>query len=316
MSSRSSNRPSANYIGTGLFLSYILAALILTARRAWKIHDAGCSRPERRILGRVLLAVFTFLVMSANMISVLADSYVGWAHAESFESLIPDANLLWKWMIGSTLFADFAEDLTSSPAVIPWSQLGLLWTFGVTVWMTLEGRRKGVDGRTMAELLAIGQILPVSSAMQMLMLETNLREPVVQKEQIPAKRSDYMLFYTLNIITVSYISALLAIESLNHAGRASSVAFFIALMRGLLVIPYVIIYLLPISPQADLQEVADSTKKVLLAGSSAVVARQMLAALEDNSLYGVLTGWNANAPVQTLIVDMALGLCSTAWLHD
>jgi hypothetical protein len=129
-------QPPTNYIGSGLFLSYIVAALALTGHLALKIYHAHFAHPARPIGPAVAFLMVTFLVMSANMISVLVASYVGWARAHAHPGL-------GQWMLESSLFADFAADLGASPAAVFWAQLGLLFTLGASMWMAAAGRARG-----------------------------------------------------------------------------------------------------------------------------------------------------------------------------
>ncbi|KAH7041919.1 hypothetical protein B0J12DRAFT_630290, partial [Macrophomina phaseolina] len=175
--------PPTNYIGTALFLSYILVALVLTARALLHlhtlhfeslVHDTSPASAAR--FATLATAAFViFATLSYNMVSFLAISYTSFCEARGLDLLPADLPAVFgqvgHWMLSSTLFADFARDLVvggTAPSRA-WAQTALVWSLGVSVFVGTEGKRRwtrgGWAGGKGAVVVALAQVLPVSFAL-------------------------------------------------------------------------------------------------------------------------------------------------------
>lgn len=138
------NAASPNLVGTAAFLSYILAALVLSARVVYRIrirHRSSLSlRDDSKQQGRfkvsAALAGISFCVLSFNMVDVLICSYLAYCqHSHKPASLAHVPSQLWSWMIGSNLFHDFARALLATEQSWWWIQLALLIHLHLSIWM-------------------------------------------------------------------------------------------------------------------------------------------------------------------------------------
>lgn len=175
-------------LGAMLFWGYIAAAVYLI----WDITRT--IRALKKISGMfkygyspfyawvfALQLVLSFASVSWNMLNVLAQSYQGWAKnagVSAPQRLIGAQSLLgpertelylWSWSVQSTLFRDFALEITADPARWTWSQSSLGITCVVAYWMGIEGRK----GRPLPKLwtfFALLQILPTSVTLNFFIL--------------------------------------------------------------------------------------------------------------------------------------------------
>lgn len=149
-----------NIVGTVLFLGYIVAALALTGLiasdlwLAFQMASTGESLSHGWFVAAIGMALISFVTLSRNMVGFLLGSYQAKSKdlkLGDLRSLSPSSTLSlgkWKgfirdakiWMLHSTLFQDFAEMITFTPARIAWTQRVLILTM---VWhrsMAIEGR--------------------------------------------------------------------------------------------------------------------------------------------------------------------------------
>jgi hypothetical protein len=137
--------PPNNYIGTIIFLSYILLALsttisivssLYTQYTALVTHasaqDKHIRTAVRRIKLFVLLASVSFAMLSYHMLFFLITHYY-----TSFDTV--SANGLKEWMIDSNLFRDFAQDLVSTRWNAVVTHVAILETWFWGVWMAWKG---------------------------------------------------------------------------------------------------------------------------------------------------------------------------------
>lgn len=174
--------PPTNYIGTALFFSYILAALVLTARVLLHLHTLHFEHLSHdtspaaaaRFATLATCAVVLFATLSYHMLSFLLASYTSFCEARGLLLLPATAasvsGQLWIWMLASTLFSDFARDLVvgGTAASRAWAQTALVWSLGVSVFIGVEGKRRwrtGAWGAEAGEVVALAQVLPVSFAL-------------------------------------------------------------------------------------------------------------------------------------------------------
>lgn len=166
---------SPNYGGTVIFLSYIVAALALTYSIVTRlVRRANTSRVAPRVSLRILFACISFTTLSYYMSAFLFHSHSTWASPRAL-------NLdVWNWMLGSSLFTDFAQELLSNEWATVWTTATLLWTGAVNVWLAVEGRRHRTKG--LWQYFAIGQILPISFAQSLFAVELSVSRALEQSE--------------------------------------------------------------------------------------------------------------------------------------
>lgn len=232
--------PSTNYVGTVLFLSYIATALILSTRTTLHLHkrhrrllrlDSSSSAPSsslsrhhrrsrHRLTALTILAVASFASLSYHMLSFLHVSYTAFCASRRLNpfpiaSPSTTAAQLWAWVLGSTLFADFARDVaTATGASGAWVQTALLGSLGMGLLLGIEGRRRrsgwsgeedekmagerGEEGdggrRRLGELVVLAQVLPVGFAGTLFLIgteiETEERRRLARSESKPSAEKD------------------------------------------------------------------------------------------------------------------------------
>ena len=159
-----SANPPTNYLGTALFLSYIVFALYFTFSiaislyrkyRALKQNGAPKNAKDIRIL--FALASLSFATLSYHMLKFLLISYARWNLNRNFFGAQTgdefrdgaangngsEAGDLWNriyhWMLSSTLFETFAKELVSDAPSTLVTQVALLGTWFWDVWIAGKG---------------------------------------------------------------------------------------------------------------------------------------------------------------------------------
>jgi hypothetical protein len=161
-----------NYIGSTLFLSYIVAALYLTSTIAYSLysqyvavfHINPTSSPKdfklapsksrsgtvetrnaraRHIKIYTVLALVSFSSISYHMLGFLITSFLDWDNSSTrnvFAVLGNNAfNKLERWMLETSLFNDFAVQLVGDGESAVWTQLAILATWGWNLWIGAKG---------------------------------------------------------------------------------------------------------------------------------------------------------------------------------
>ena len=154
-----------NVIGAVIFLSYILAALLLTAFICRDLIRQYLSLPKSlwnkkdlhaQLRAFASLTLLSFTVLSYHMIDFLLESYQQWAIDRDIElplRIYGKAGLFgsslhrtpiypWSWMKSSTLFQDFARSICEPQGHFWWTSQALLFTLAWSVFLSLEGRRQ------------------------------------------------------------------------------------------------------------------------------------------------------------------------------
>ena len=149
-----SSTPPTNYIGTVLFISYIVAALELTnfiVTHLFSLYESRTSRlplskqPEiSHIIIFSSLAALSFAVLSNHMLSFLIQSYTGWCESNGYGLAIAIRDImpkLWAWMTDSMLFTTFAHDLVgrANGEEWIWAGMALAGTMAWGNWMATSG---------------------------------------------------------------------------------------------------------------------------------------------------------------------------------
>lgn len=160
--------PPTNYIGSTLFLSYIVAALILASTISYSLYnqyisafhshpDSPPSKFKQNGAGQVKtrnararhikiytgLALISFISISWHMLGFLITSFLDWSAAPTRNVLTAlSFNALDKlktWMLESGLFDSFAMQLVADPESALWTQLSILATWGWNLWVGSKG---------------------------------------------------------------------------------------------------------------------------------------------------------------------------------
>jgi hypothetical protein len=143
--------PPYNYIGTFLFISYIVAALELInflIPHIFTLHEQASRKPLTQrprfnhILCFSILAALSFSVLSYNMLAFLFQSYSTWCKTNGYVLAFQIRDIspkLWAWMTDSTLFSDFAQDLAKNSQT--WTPVGmaLVGTMLLSQYMGIQG---------------------------------------------------------------------------------------------------------------------------------------------------------------------------------
>jgi hypothetical protein len=144
--------PPFNYLGTTLFLSYILLALYFTLSistslygqykriPALKLGEDVKNARTRHIKIYAFLASVSFAILSYNMLNFLIQSLTVWARTQN---LLGRRLGLWDlrfWMLETNLFETFAKELVNTRPSAFWTQAALLATWFWNVWMACKGK--------------------------------------------------------------------------------------------------------------------------------------------------------------------------------
>lgn len=167
--------PPTNYIGSTLFLSYIVVALYLTSTIAYSLytqytavfHSHPSSPPSkfkqngagkvetrnaraRHIQIYTFLALISFASISWHMLGFLITSFLDWNRSGTrnvFAVLGNNAfDKLKRWMLEMSLFNDFAVQLVSDGESAVWTQAAILATWFWNLFLASKGMLKPQHG--------------------------------------------------------------------------------------------------------------------------------------------------------------------------
>lgn len=155
--------PVHNVAGATIFVGYVLSALLFTTLIVSDLYQAYHSKskssvkqvPHNHLQIFVALAVLSFSTLSYHMLSYLIHSYQDWALSASIETIRNPLDLfsavglesIWRWLIESTLFKDFAETICKNSANFWWTQQALLVTMASALFVSIEGKFEKVSDR-------------------------------------------------------------------------------------------------------------------------------------------------------------------------
>lgn len=149
--------PPNSYIGTTIFLSYIVAALYATIAIIYSLyaqytvifHTSSSSNDEklgaakaaraRHIKVYAFLASISFATLSYHMLMFLITHYLEWSEDQSRSFSNVSVEKLKTWMLESTLFQDFAQDLVKDAPNAVWTQAAILATWFWNIYMGQKG---------------------------------------------------------------------------------------------------------------------------------------------------------------------------------
>jgi hypothetical protein len=334
--------PPNSYIGTTIFLSYIVAALYATIRIIYSLYaqytaifntsslakdgkaNAARTARARHIKIYAFLASISFATLSYHMLMFLITHYLEWSKDGSRSFSNVNAEKVKRWMLESTLFQDFAQDLVKDAPNAIWTQAAILATWFWNIYMAQKGlnsqnrecvcdyadvpiaRVHRYDTSMMRTYILLGQILPISFTVSLFLIQLHLSSPDIavandapKPGSTPKRRKPIA---TLQIPNILLNAALLALPAL----RSNSVFSLLLLVaRAVLLLPH--------SSTMSLRD-ADVVKCITVSGGFAVSNAAMLRKdLTVGSVVGSLgtggyavraLGWDA---VLGLIVYVVLG---------
>lgn len=150
--------PPNNVLGTGLFLSYTLAALCLVTILSVSLYrryafifsvrgraeergelKAARDARSRHVKIYAFLASISFAVLSYHMLNFLIESYLRWGGLRDISKAGVSVEELKRWMFESMLFESFARELVHDGPSAVWAQIAILGTWFSNVWMAGKG---------------------------------------------------------------------------------------------------------------------------------------------------------------------------------
>jgi hypothetical protein len=160
--------PPNNYIGSTIFLSYIVVALYLTSTICYSLykqyttafHSHPASPPskfkqngrgkvetrsarKRHVKIYTTLALISFASISWHMLGFLITSFLDWSGSKTRNVgavLGRDGvGALGRWMLETSLFSDFAVQLVDDGESAVWTQSAILATWFWNLWLAGKG---------------------------------------------------------------------------------------------------------------------------------------------------------------------------------
>ncbi|OAK96735.1 hypothetical protein IQ06DRAFT_282158 [Phaeosphaeriaceae sp. SRC1lsM3a] len=245
--------PPNNYIGTTLFLSYIVLALYATLSITYSLytqyntiyHSASPSKDANIIAAKAararhikiyaFLASLSFATLSYHMLFFLVTHYQAWSGESSLASVSGDR--LVRWMLESSLFQDFANELVENAQNATWTQLAILATWSWNIWMARKARIRNLDASTMRNFILLSQILPISFTATLFLIQCHLSIPDIQptpaKELAKPQRKSPIA--SLHLPNILLNASLLALPSLRAHPIFSGLVLF---ERLILLLPH------------------------------------------------------------------------------
>ena len=171
---------AANYLGASIFVSYIIAALVVTmllvtslVRMHQQIPSEKKSAPFQQCLWLFSgLSLLSFSFLSYNMLSFLVYSYLSWSklHAFAEESLMQS---IWTWMTRSTLFFDFGRELVSTQVSLKWVKVALSASMASNFYISFLSQKLNIPD--ISFYIIVGRILPTSFSVNLFFVAVLLR---------------------------------------------------------------------------------------------------------------------------------------------
>ncbi|KAF2438169.1 hypothetical protein P171DRAFT_424267 [Karstenula rhodostoma CBS 690.94] len=178
--------PPFNYLGTTLFLSYILLALYFTLSISTSLYAQYKRLPSLKLAEDVknartrhikiyaFLASISFAILSYNMLNFLIQSLTVWARTQNLLGRRVSLLGLRYWMLETNLFETFAQELVSKRPNAFWTQAALLETWFWNVWMAYKAQQHKFSVRTMVPYIVLGQILPITFTASLFLVQLHL----------------------------------------------------------------------------------------------------------------------------------------------
>ncbi|EUC48579.1 hypothetical protein COCMIDRAFT_34062 [Bipolaris oryzae ATCC 44560] len=318
--------PPNNYIGTTLFLSYIVAALYATFAITWSLYsqyaaifnrptskkderlDAARTARSRHIKIYAFLASLSFATLSYNMLMFLITHFLEWSAKKSQRPSDVTIEQLKRWMLESTLFQDFAQDLVKNAPNAAWTEAAILATWFWNIYIAQKARQRKYDASMVRNYTLLSQILPISFTVLLFIIQLHLSSPdiasmetskdLAKAKSVPRRRSPIA---SLQIPNILLNAALLALPAL----RSNSIFMVLLLLaRAILLLPH--------SAIMSLRD-ADVVKCITVSGGFAVAS---VATMRKDLSYGGVLGslGDGGYAIKSLAWDALLGLIAYAVL--
>jgi len=233
-----------NYFGAGIFIGYMIAALILTGLIIQSLrssYNEVTTKHGGRVLNHGLYAYIgaaslSFAVLSFTMLSFLVASYQEWCHDRnviaSTLSTFDFISSVWHWTISSTLFLDFARSLCSTQAGYYWIMQALLGTMITNITMSSAGQRYAVPN--LQYYFLIGQILPISFAANLFCIATVIAASSPQNEIDVRRAKTAARLLPISTLVPILIAYRLMLELLPREASSSNFMLIVGITRLLL----------------------------------------------------------------------------------
>jgi hypothetical protein len=336
--------PPYNYTGTTIFLSYIIAALYATVAITWSLYSQyssifngpvpkkdeklGATRTARarHIKIYAFLASLSFATLSYHMMMFLITHYLEWSSKKNRNPSEVTTEQLKRWMLESTLFQDFAQDLVKNAPNAAWTQAAILATWFWNIYIAQKGelyyhnralefsnkcvaRERRYNVSTMRTYTLLSQILPVSFTVLLFIIQLHLSSPDIattetskdpaQPNSVPKRRKPIA---SLQIPNILLNASLLALPAL----RSNSIFMVMLLVtRAILLFPH--------SALMSLRD-ADVVKCITVSGGFAVANVAMMRKdLTSGEVFATLGG--GGYAIKALGWDALFGLIAYAVLE-
>ncbi|KAH5700949.1 hypothetical protein HBI44_047770 [Parastagonospora nodorum] len=190
--------PPNSYVGSAIFLFYIVAALYATLsividlykRYASIYHSRKASKDAKleaykaarvkHIKIYAFLVSISFATLSYHMLFFLITHYLNWTGDKHRDLSAISGSKIKGWMLQSTLFQDFASELVQSKGNAAVTQVAILGTWYWNIWMAAKARTRRFDASTMRNFILLSQILPISFTISLFLIELHVSSPDIQ----------------------------------------------------------------------------------------------------------------------------------------
>ncbi|KAL5404169.1 hypothetical protein PMIN06_003283 [Paraphaeosphaeria minitans] len=178
--------PPFNYLGTTLFVSYILLALYYSLSISSSLYAQYKRLPSlrlaedvknarsRHIMIYAFLASVSFAILSYNMLNFLIQSLTAWARTQNILGRRVSLLGLRYWMLETSLFGTFAQELVGNRPSAFWTQAALLQTWFWNLWMAYKVQQHKFSVRTMVPYAVLSQILPITFTASLFIIQLHL----------------------------------------------------------------------------------------------------------------------------------------------
>lgn len=149
--------PPNSYIGTAIFLSYIVAAVYATTSTTYSLYsqyssifntpaakedttrNAALAARARHVKIYAFIASLSFATLAYHMLMFLITHYLEWSGKKSSSLGAVNIEQLKSWMLESTLFHDFGQELVQNAPNAAWTEAAILATWFWNIYMAQKG---------------------------------------------------------------------------------------------------------------------------------------------------------------------------------
>ncbi|KAF2998552.1 hypothetical protein E8E13_005404 [Curvularia kusanoi] len=211
--------PPNNYIGSTLFLSYIVVALYLTLTISYSLYTQftslfrsspaspfskssqnGADQPSirnaraRHIKIYGALALLSFGSISYHMLGFLITSFLDWHGSTSPRNVLAvlsssnAVSQLKAWMLQTGLFNNFAAELVADPQSAVWAQLAVLSSWGWNLWMGRKALQYNLPLHKTLPFTLLAANLPTSFSAALFIIQLHLSSPDILSSGTPVRQ--------------------------------------------------------------------------------------------------------------------------------